>query len=110
VVVEGIAGIVVVEELADNFVVDDEVVVVVGVVSHHSFSVPLEVGILHTVVVVEVVGLVAEHVTELVDELVVELEDEHAAEIAERSGFVRPKTEFNFDLICCKVVMNKLIF
>ena len=95
-VVEGIAGIVVVEELADNFVVDDEVVVV-GVVSHRSFSVPLEVGILHTVVVVEVVGLVAEHVTELVDELVVELEDEHAAEIAERSGFVRPKTEFNFD-------------
>jgi hypothetical protein len=109
VVVEGIAGIVVVEELADNFVVDDEVVVVVGVVSHHSFSVPLEVGILHTVVVV-VVGLVTGLVTELVDELVVELEDEHAAEIEERSGFVRPKTEFNFDLICCKVVMNKLIF
>ncbi len=99
-VVEGIAGIVVVEELADNFVVYDEVVVVVGVVvgvvSHRSFSVPLEVGILHTVVVVVVglvVGLVAEHVTELGDEL----EDEHAAEIAERSGFVRPKTEFNFD-------------
>ena len=54
-------------------------IVVVGVVSHRSFLVPLEVGILHTVVVVEVVGLVAEHVTEhvteLVDELVVELED-----------------------------------
>jgi hypothetical protein len=43
-----------------------------------------------------VVGLVTGLVTELVDELVVELEDEHAAEIAVRSGFVRPKTEFNF--------------